>query len=681
MADRAIVVGCDAYPCLSGGDLRGAVADALAVREWLLSRQGGAMAADQLTLLASPSDAGAQPDAGTAAGPATLGAFNRAVREVVSDKTAREADRLFVYLAGHGLRTDPVKPALAQDAFAFTDYSTDTPASDCAGIVGLLTALRQSLFGVVVVIVDACRNYPFRKSFTLGSADFDPVSPAGRSYEPRVFLLQSTLPGRTAAGGPAGDTGVVRGEFTVALLAGLAGAGTAKSYDERADRPYVVRWSTLTSFVETAVPSQAPRGRAEGDVVLATFPDGFFDQVKLTVQVDRDEPGETDGLSVRVRYADPSALHDPELVLGGPAPVEFAVPPRRQHVTAQDGASWGRIASDVYEDASVVVPIRPGGPQRIPVTGREVYRGGGRLAEGLADIRADDPAAVLRVRDGSGRTLLSGLGAATGWLRPGSYTAVVTGAEGRQRRAALDIEAFAQTRLELAAPGSVSQSAEPELRWASDAAVLGWNMAVDSLSFGYWIAAAGIDPPPNGEVLLTSRVGTVVEVPGFVSRGPLGWRLVLPDHSWLHQPGWVTVQVGEHALTVPRLRAEGTVIDLGGQRLTVRLFDRGVVGQPRGLALLDRAQALLAAGDSEAVAIMIRESPDVPWDRPGSVADTVRRAAAGQSWRHGLASAVPPADAPGLLHTGLWAVFIDRRPHRSRPLGSPADAETPDPPG
>jgi hypothetical protein len=56
-------VGCDGYPLVPGAGLRGAVADAVAVREWLLDPAGGRMAADAVTLLVSLSACGAQPGA------------------------------------------------------------------------------------------------------------------------------------------------------------------------------------------------------------------------------------------------------------------------------------------------------------------------------------------------------------------------------------------------------------------------------------------------------------------------------------------------------------------------------------------------------------------------------------------------------------------------------------------
>ena len=205
MADHALVVGCDAYPNLAGGNLRGAVADALAVRDWLLSRDGCSIAQSRLTFLASCSAEGAQADPGVVDDVAERPAFAAAVRELVAEPDADERDRLFVYLAGHGCRTDPQNPVLAQDAFAFTDFCTDDPSTACMGVQDLVSRLRQSRFGVIVIFLDACRNFPFSQSFQLGGLGRDPEPPpSDRRYEPRLFLLHSTLPGHTSTGHPTG---------------------------------------------------------------------------------------------------------------------------------------------------------------------------------------------------------------------------------------------------------------------------------------------------------------------------------------------------------------------------------------------------------------------------------------------------------------------------------------------
>ncbi len=54
MNDWAIVVSVDHYPASANWTLRGAVCDAIGMRDWLLSPHGANIAPDHLTLLLAP---------------------------------------------------------------------------------------------------------------------------------------------------------------------------------------------------------------------------------------------------------------------------------------------------------------------------------------------------------------------------------------------------------------------------------------------------------------------------------------------------------------------------------------------------------------------------------------------------------------------------------------------------
>jgi Caspase domain len=715
VANQALVVGCDAYPYLAGGDLRGAVADALAVRDWLLSRDGGEVAPGDLTFLASCSAEGAQPGPGIVDHPAERRTFAAAVRDVVAKPDARESDRLFVYLAGHGCRTDPNNPVFAQDAFALTDFSIDDPAA-AAGVEELKLQLRQSRFGTIIVFIDACRNYPFETAFQLGSIGTNPKAPQNRPYEPRLFLLQSTLPGRTSQEHQ-GPAGTVRGDFTVALLNGLQGAGTAKTYDETRDRPYVVGWSSLASYLEAAVPDQQPRRYSEGEIDLASFPDGYFDEVRLTVEVEPGQYAAADGLQIRVGYADPTVPSNPERAAAGPAPVAFTVPPRLQRVVATVGDTWGRCAVDVYEDARVRVPVYVGGPPRRTLKpDATVVRDGNRVAAGAIRIESDDPAAVLQVRDGSGDVALSGVGSAAGRLAPGVYTAVLIGSDGRPRTEPVEIDALAETVIEMTAPGPFSPLTGPqhgganlphELRWASDAAVLAWTAGRRKQTGRPALAIAGFGYQPARDAMAQTRGGSAyVQLQDFTpaderqtalagrQRGWAGgamWVVTAPFSSVPDDASWLTVTLSRHTLTVPRLPGTCTAIAIGAERLSVGVFDGSALGSPLALALQDRSQALLGAGQRDAAALtaaaalgVVRAGGSLGEADDGLAAAVIRDAAGPGPCGHGLAASADPGPAAGLLPAGPWAVFVDRAAGQPLPIGDlpangdlPTDAELP----
>jgi len=695
VADRALVVGCDAYAKQPDGNLRGAVADALAVRDWLLSRGGGAMTKRQLTFLASCSSDGVQAGPDVADGPAELGDFAAAVRELVAKPDARESDRLFVYLAGHGCRTDPLNPVLAQDAFVFSEFSPKAPAAACVSISDLVVRLRQSRFGVILVVLDACRDFPFLRPIRPGGLDEEPEAPRGRNYEPRLFLLQSTLPGRTSRGQPAtGVTGTVRGDFTVALLDGLSGAGAAKIYDETRDPPYSVRWSSLVSYLEAAVPHQDARGSGEGDIVLASFADRYFDPVRLTIEVDPSQFSGAADLRISVGYADPSALDDPELTAAGPAPVDFAVPPRRQRVVATAGGAWGKRAVDVYADGRVLVPMVQGGPARVRVEPEATgYRSIDQVASGAVRLQSDDPAAVVQVRIVGGFVALSGIGSVAGRVAPGMYTAVLIGSNGRPRTEPVEVEELIETRADMTAPGPVSPlfrsrrgllDLPPEMGWASDAAALAWLAHRARGSLPLALAIAGIAGSPADRVVVQTRNGTTATpLQDFTRDGDPWWGLALPAWQMTNEASWLTVELKGHTLTMPGLPGACTSVALGAEGLVAAIFDHKVLNSPLRLAVLDRSQSLLQVGEHDAAALAVDAARVVSGQDAGLPADRARdfpsqgtdfasavlwNAAGNGRASHGIAASVDPEDAIDLLPTGPWALFVDHPAARPLPI-------------
>jgi hypothetical protein len=699
MADHALVVGCDAYPKQPNGNLRGAVADALAVRDWLLSRDGRAMTRRQITFLASCSSEGAQAGPDVVDGPAELGDFAEAVRELVAKPAAdaREGDRLFVYLAGHGCRTDPLNPVLAQDAFVFSEFSPKAPAAACVTVPDLEVRLRQSRFGIILVVLDACRDFPFRRPIRPGGLDEEPEAPRKRNYEPRLFLLQSTLPGRTSRGQSAtGATGTVRGDFTVALLDGLRGAGAAKTYDETRDHPYLVRWSSLVSYLEAAVPHQAPRGSGEGDLVLASFPDDHFDPVRLTVEVDPGQFADAADLRICVGYTDPSARTDPELTAAGPAPVDFAVPPRRQRVVAAAGDAWGKRAVDVYTNDRVLVPMFQGGPPRASVRPdvATVYRGVNQAISGAVLLQSDDPAAVVQVRTVRGLAALSGIGSVAGQVAPGMYTAVLIGSNGRPRTEPVEVEELMETRAEMTAPGPASPlfrsrrgllDLPSEMGWASDAAALAWFAHRASGTLPLALAIAGIAGSPADRVVVQTRNGSATaQLHDFTRNGDPWWGLALPAWQMTNEASWLTVELRGHTLTVPGLPGCCTAVALGTEGLVAAIFDHKALGSPLRLAVLDRSQSLLDAGEHDAAMLAVvatrvvtGQDAGLPADRAHGFPSQATEYAAAVVWNaashgrasHGIVASVDPADAVDLLPAGPWALFVDHPAARPLPIG------------
>src|SRR5918992_2793158 len=99
MANWAIVVGIDQY-WTERASLKGAVRDALLMREWLLDPAGGNVPEENLTLVLAPREGAAPP--GTAAPNATYAEIVTAIDRLIK-RSGGSGDRVFFFLPRHRL--------------------------------------------------------------------------------------------------------------------------------------------------------------------------------------------------------------------------------------------------------------------------------------------------------------------------------------------------------------------------------------------------------------------------------------------------------------------------------------------------------------------------------------------------------------------------------------------------
>jgi hypothetical protein len=655
VSDQALLVGCDAYPGLPGGDLRAAVRDVLSVRDWLLRSSGGGLTRRDVILLVSCSDQGAQVAPVDVDGPASRVELARAVGRLVKGP---DRNRLYVYFAGHGCRTDPVNPLKSRDALLLTDFTPDDPAAASVGVDDLRIRLTMAPFREVILIVDACRNLPFREPFDLGGLGRDLAPRAGGpGGTSRAYVFQATAPAERAVG--AEYDGVLRGVFSRALTDGLDGIGDAKFFDDTdtTGRPYKVRWSTLCNYVAQSVRDQDPRYYGEGDPVLVAFPDESFGPVRLDVGIDPGPATEDDLAQLRAQVIWP-VLDDGEdgaLTRPGPAPITFRVPPRRNRVMIRAGNLVAKQSFDVYADTSVQLVLKR------PATAQ---RGGERLlapalagvARSAVDITSNDPASVLQLRDSSGRVRASGVERLAVEIAPGSYTAVAIGLGGTEIRQPADLFPDQRTsiRLHSVACGGWPARAN-RLAWASPAAwVAGANPGTwSSVPDGSGIVAAAVyaDQEAAG---LPASVTPVRFRPGNRST-PVHAHLVhsTPSRAVLDMPGV--------RLDAPVLAGAVTSIVVSDEETSVGLFDLALLDDPHLVAMLDRAQNLLGAGRSGLAEVLLtRVQRDSSSLVAGVLLEGIRSSAAPPI----LARGTPPAVAHALLGGTPWAVLINP-PHRS----------------
>ena len=664
MSDGALVIGCDDYPMLGRGRLRAAVRDALAVREWLLHPEGGRLTPAEITFLASCTDEGAAVQADQIDGPASRAAVARAVRALVQGPAGR---RLYVYFAGHGCRTDPLNPLKSRDAVLLTDFTPDDPAAGAVGVEDLKLRLAMAPFREIVVIVDACRNLPFREPFDLAALGPDvPPRGGGQGGAPRFCVLQATAPGETAVGND--RAGELRGVVSRALTDGLAGAGAAKIFDERdvTGLPYQVRWSTLCRYVAQSVRGQDPRHHAEGDPVLAAFGAGRFAPVRLQVAVDPGPatPEQLAALEVQVTWPRQDSPDDGKMQLPGPAPVALELPPRRHRVSVRAGPLFVNQWYDVYADQSVSLSLRR--PRRaFGHEDRRAFRGED-LGIGL-DITADDPAAVLQVRDSSGTVHQADVHHLRADLPPGSYTAVMIGPGGMEEFAPADASPGERTSLRMAGDADLGWPRRPgDLAWASPAA---WVAAADpstwsGLQHGAGVVAVAIEseqPDAEGRASGTSSAssesaGSMPPLALTAVRARPGLRaMTVHTHLMIADPPRAAVFLADLRIQLPCLEGVVTSVVVRRDSVTVALFDVDLLEDPLPVVLLDRAQHLLGAGRAQAAEELLRH---VQRGRESRVAQTLLARIRSSSGDLEPVRAASPDAAANVLGGTPWAVLV-----------------------
>jgi hypothetical protein len=256
------------------------------------------------------------------------------------------------------------------------------------------------------------------------------------------------------------------------------------------------------------------------------------------------------------------------------------------------------------------------------------------------------------------------------------YTAVLIGSDGRPRTEPVEVDPLLVTRTEMTAPGPFSPlfgserarlDLPPEMGWASDAAALAWILRRGHPDGALALVIAGTGGQPTDRVVAETIAGaSALPLRKSGRDGDPWWALALPDALAPAMASWLTVELPDHTLTVPRLPGACTAVALGPGRLSVAVVDDNVLASPLGLALEDRSQSLLGAGERDAAALAGGFSAQLT----GVAAAVVRDAANQRRDAHGLAASADPADAAFLLPAGPWAVFVDHPAGRPLSIGA-----------
>ncbi len=309
MTARALVIGINDYPLASGQkQLGGAVADAIDFAQWALEPTGGAVTANDLyfwihapvalpptmALYATPdrpwprepkpdfSNVPLRSDIVRAASSAALLAADSGVPE-----------RLYVFLAGHGVLTvPPGYSADPQSCFVAGDFD----AGDAMGLIpldDLRRAIERTGPAESVLIFDCCRN-ELPPTIEAPSLDLPKYSPnelneqwmVGKAAQEKQIAYETT-------------SGQTRGAFTKMLvqalrqyrvdneltsdaLKGFVRAGVKKMVDPKSQVPAITTKHDLVPFV-------VAQGPVSGDLpeLRVSFPPEVAGEIHLLDANDR----------------------------------------------------------------------------------------------------------------------------------------------------------------------------------------------------------------------------------------------------------------------------------------------------------------------------------------------------------------------------------------------------------
>jgi uncharacterized caspase-like protein len=306
VANWAVVVGIDRY-WSEAANLRGAVRDALSVREWLLDPAGGNVPAENLQLVLAPGPNSPPLDPELEQLPeGTKANITVAINNLIQ-LSGGTGERLFFFYAGHGLTARiSNRDESALLATDFTNVNTDNSIA----LRSLWEYFETTQFDDQFFFVDACRNVPpwgEGAEFELGRWTLSRTRDPGMRPV-QQFILYATSP-KLKATEVRDVPGEEHGAFTAAVLDGLRGTGAAKAWSWQRNA-YEVRWERLADYVkeriereqrkvgetaEGAALLQIPqdtgsRGVAdrERDAVLTSFAANAFPKERLEVLLDPD---------------------------------------------------------------------------------------------------------------------------------------------------------------------------------------------------------------------------------------------------------------------------------------------------------------------------------------------------------------------------------------------------------
>jgi Caspase domain len=519
MANWAIVIGVDRY-WTERACLKGAVRDALRMREWLLDPAGGSVPKENMALILSPL-AGSEPE-GVEFVEATRGQIVTTI-EGLLDRSGEKGERLYVFYAGHGLTARVSNRD--ENALVAQDFS-ETLTDNSLALRSLWERFETTQFQDQFFFVDACRNIPWEGvEFEVGRW------PLPRRRDPGLpptqqFILYATSPGLKAR--ELREAGNERGAFTEVLLEGLKGAGTAKAWSSES-QDYQVRWERLVEHVKSVlerkrldvrgnlakevfqIPQDAgARGvmERERNPVLATFAENAFPPETLKVKLAPSAVVPVAQITVLDEAAVPV---DTKAQLTG-LPVEFSLPPKTYalHATAPEyDRAVARPPVDLYSEREIPLELARTAGAGPPTNGDDASRAiGGGNGTGELHVHCSDPLVPVEIADEPGRVLAVANGDLTRELPAGFYRARLRAPGAEVVEELIELTAGAHPTVELEPPKAPESRVVREVLQTIEGEVRSDNTVEVS-------EVAGPIASPHLSTILTLAGGVAVHDPGY----------------------------------------------------------------------------------------------------------------------------------------------------------------------
>lgn len=464
MANWAIVIGIDQY-AIADATLRGAVRDALRMREWLLDPLGGDVPEENLALVLGPADGASPLDPALGAAAPDRNSATKAVADLIA-RSGGAGERLYFYYSGHGIAA---RTGFSdEDAVLFSDFEWLLPDNSWS-LRSLWEYFATFQFDDQFLFVDACRNAPRIQEVRIGHwprpRQRDVGSPCAQQ-----LILYATSPGLRAAE-IADEPGNERAAFTEMLLCGLRGAGRAKTFDSAAQE-YVVRWDALADYVidrmedlkkdvaEGAkqliqIPqragTQGVAGRALNPVITHVPVDRLPDpQLNLDVLL---RPDEVVSVAEVRLLDDAGALVETRTQVTG-LPVRFTLMPRTYlvHAVAPEyGLAVHRPPVDLYGDRSVSLELTPAAAAAAMAAAGPPAPASPAATGELVAV-SPDPNLPIEVASAAGDVVASACGRVETEQPPGAYRVRIRGGDGRTIERAVELTAGEREVVRLPVP-------------------------------------------------------------------------------------------------------------------------------------------------------------------------------------------------------------------------------------